>query len=533
MENYGELRKQVVQQLASRYHCVAGARQRASLFHFQQQGKNTPATAAYCGLPQRTMRCMRILPRFRSMLGLILAGFGVVALPLVAAVMLAVINAERLERQSTVLVEQAVTVARLSESLTEQLTDMERNARQYQVLGAPALLEAYLQRQQQFTQVLERLARLPLPQDGGDRIEALRQGSHRIGNALSEYAPQSEALGKALQSFERLRELALGLNAAGVAFVDEALGNLRSSATEARQNLVLTAMLVFPAVFVLALVFTFLINRPVRQLERAIGRLGEESFDEPINVRGPAELRALGEQLEWLRQRMDALETDKARFLRHMSHELKTPLASLREGAELLLDGSTGAINPTQREVAALLRINSLELQQMILNLLDFSSWQERTHHLNKSEVDLKALAQSVAKRHQLTLTGRDIRLHVSGNRVSLQADRDKLRIALDNLITNAVKFSPPGGLIQITVGNSSGYATLDVSDQGPGIDESDRERIFEPFYQGASTQAGPVRGTGIGLSVVRECINAHGGTIVVEDAKEGAHIHVKLPLAA
>lgn len=467
------------------------------------------------------------------MLGLILAGFTLVALPLMAALMLAVVNAERLERQSSVLVEQGVRVARYSEALGEQLTDMERNARQYQVLGDEALLDVYQQRQARFLEILDQMAMLPLAITGEERIDALRQGSREIGRALVQYAPQSPELGRALESFDRQHELTAALNAAGVAFVDQELENLRRTAIQARRDLVLVSMLVVPAVIVLALIFVFLINRPVRQLESAISRLGEEGFETPIAVGGPPEIRALGEQLDLLRQRLDALETDKSRFLRHMSHELKTPLASLREGAELLLDGSTGELNDTQVEVVGLLRANSLELQQMILNLLDFSAWQDKTHHLNNSVVDLRALARSLANRHRLTMTGRDISLNVSGPSVQVWADRDKLRTALDNLLTNAVKFSPPGGVIQMVVGAEGVKATLDVTDQGPGIPAADRERIFEPFFQSKTAHEGAVRGTGIGLSVVRECIYAHGGEIEVKDSSHGAHIRITLPVVA
>lgn len=467
------------------------------------------------------------------MVSLILAAFALVALPLVAALIMAVINAERLERQSTILIEQSVRMARFSESLAEQLIDMERNARQYQVLGDEALLEVYQQRQARFLEILEQTAALPLPIPGESDVRALREGSQAIGQALVRFDPQSPQLGAALERFASLHDLTAKLNAASVEFVDQELQNLRETATDARQDLVWVFMLVIPIAVALALIFVILINRPIRQVERAIEGLSDDGYGSTIAVGGPPEIRDLGKRLETLRRRLAELETEKSRFLRHMSHELKTPLASLREGADLLLDGSAGELNDTQYEVAGLLRANSIELQQMILSLLDFSAWQDKTHRLQLTRVDLKALARSLADRHRLTLAARGLELNISGAAVTLQADRDKLRTALDNLLSNAVKYSPQGGNIELKTGMDDAHATLDITDEGPGIPVADRERIFVPFYQGKMPHSGPLRGTGIGLSVVRECVNAHGGEVEVKDSQRGTHIRITLPFNA
>ena len=113
---------------------------------------------------------------------------------------------------------------------------------------------------------------------------------------------------------------------------------------------------------ILVLIFTILVARPIRQIDRAIGQLGESGFSKPIEVEGPTDLRRLGRQLEWLRIRLLELAQEKNKFLRHMSHELKTPLANIREGTELLLDGSVGDLEGSQREVTGILRTNGLNL---------------------------------------------------------------------------------------------------------------------------------------------------------------------------
>lgn len=457
-------------------------------------------------------------------------GYAVVALPLIVAIVRAVIHAESLEAQSKALVEQGVHVARHSESLVGQVSQMERNARQYQVLGDPALVKVYNQRHERFLETLDDLAALPVASATADRIAALRDTAGRVRDALNERAPQSEALENAMAMFESLANLTQTINEEGSAYLDRELNELQQATADTRRMLVLQSALAIPAALVLALVFTIVINRPVRQLRNAIRRLGRGEFDGAVRVNGPPELNAVGERLDWLRQRLKELEEEKSRFLRHMSHELKTPLASLREGTELMLDGSLGRLDATQREVAELLRANSLELQQMIVNLLDFSAWQERTARLNTAPVELVALARSVADRHRLAVASRELEITVHGDEVRITADRDKLRTALDNLVSNAVKYSPDRGGIEIGVRAQGPLAVIDVTDQGPGVPEADRGRVFEPFFRGTASHAGPVKGTGIGLSVVMECVKSHGGTIEIVDSEQGAHFRISLP---
>jgi two-component system sensor histidine kinase GlrK len=111
-------------------------------------------------------------------------------------------------------------------------------------------------------------------------------------------------------------------------------------------------------------------------------------------------------------------------------------------------------------------------------------------------------------------------------------ADRGKVRLILDNLLSNAIKFTPRGGTISLSARAEREQLVMDVLDSGPGVPVHERKRIFEAFYQGKSPQGGHVKGTGIGLSVVTEFVNAHGGAIeILESRLGGAHFRVRLPM--
>jgi len=215
-----------------------------------------------------------------------------------------------------------------------------------------------------------------------------------------------------------------------------------------------------------------------------------------------------------------------------MSHELKTPLANIREGTELLLDGAVGKLDQRQQEVTAILRDNGLKLQKLIENLLTFSAWQTKTAALELSDFELKPLLFSVLSQHRLAISSKKIRLKVDVVPLRVYADEGKLRLVLENLISNAIKFTPERGLINLGATASQDALIIDVADNGPGVAEEDGQRIFEAFYQGRRPQGGRVGGTGIGLSVVAECVQAHGGTVeLIKGQWSGAHFRVCLPL--
>jgi two-component system sensor histidine kinase GlrK len=314
--------------------------------------------------------------------------------------------------------------------------------------------------------------------------------------------------------------------------MNERLNALQENTRNAQRTLAWQSAALIPGTFVLVLFFLLLVGRPMRQIERVIRELGQADYSHPIQITGPADIETLGRQLEWLRNRLKESTDEKNKFLRHMSHELKTPLANIREGTELLLDGSVGNLDHQQQEVTGILRDNGIKLQKLIENLLTFSAWQTKTASLELSEFELKPVVFSVLSQHRLAISNRKIKLHLEVSPISIRADEGKLRLVLENLVSNAMKFTPEKGTIHIGAEMEGDRLIIELADTGPGIAPEDTERVFEAFYQGRRLQGGPVGGTGIGLSVVLECVQAHGGSVGIIDGDwGGAHFRVELPL--
>jgi two-component system sensor histidine kinase GlrK len=458
-------------------------------------------------------------------------GFTIVAAPLLFAIVNAAVQMNRLSNRSEQLVIHGMQGTRNNQVLFEQISALERTARLYQIIGTADLLDVYARNNARLDAAAEELRRLPVDAQSAKDLRSLQAQTAQLLEELRAAPASSPRVAAAVDSFPQISDLASKISDRTNVEIDRQLSNLQEQADRAQQHLFWQTLLLVPMTLAVVGLFTYLFGRPIRAIDRAISELGRGTFSRPIAIDGPADLERLAAQLEWLRGRLLDLAQEKNRFLRHMSHELKTPLANIREGTELLMDGAVGELQSGQREVTAILRENGMKLQRLIENLLSFSAWQAKSVGLEISEFKLRPLIKTVLENQQLTLVAQRMRLDVQVEDLTPMADRGKLRLILDNLLSNAIKFTPRGGTISIHARKEREQLLIDVMDTGPGIPAEERNRIFEAFYQGKTPQGGYVKGTGIGLSVVTEFVNAHGGSVEILDAKIGAHFRVRLPL--
>ena len=472
------------------------------------------------------------LRRPNSLNGLILIGFGLVALPMLVAVIWALVSLDRLAEQSEQLVVTGVSSAENNRLLAEQTGSLERVSRQYLVLRNDDSLGLLRQDLNSLEATLDNMAPLTEQADAVPVVRAIRVLARRIVRSLTDGDPGAADAEATIAGFARLRQRVTRLSSVLDAHIERELNQLQENTRRAEQVSAWQTAALIPGTLILVLIFTSLIARPIRQIDHAIAQLGKSGFSKPIKVKGPTDLERLGRQLEWLRVRLLELAQEKNRFLRHMSHELKTPLANIREGTELLLDGSVGDLDQPQREVTDILRTNGLKLQQLIENLLSFSAWQSKNEVLTLSDFPLRAMVVSVAKAQRLALKAAQIELRLDVEDIVVTADRAKLRTVLDNLLSNAVKFTPKEGVVTIRATSTPNWFVLEFADTGPGIPEDESPRIFDAFFQGNEEQGGQIAGTGIGLSVVLECIQAHDGSVELVNSEEfsGAHFRIHIP---
>lgn len=470
--------------------------------------------------------------RPKSILRLILTGFALVVLPLIVALLFTTISVDRLVTQGQTAILQSVLVTQASQQLLESIKAMERNARQYHVLGTPVLRDVYAENHTRFLDITRSLQSLDISETQSRRLDELLVLVDEVHIALTTYPHDARAVTESLPSFIDMGHIGQGILIDSQELIASGVEQMQEESERAKRALFVQAAALVPAVLLLMIIFLFLISRPIRQIRGAIRHMADGNFADPVRIRGPRDLEQLGETLDWLRRQLLELEQGKTRFLQHMSHELKTPLTAIREGTELLREQIVGELNERQVEIAGILHDNGLQLQKLIEDLLNFSILQSRTSALTRTRLELKPLVREVLDGHRIAVMSRHLQLETSLNNVGLTGDREKLRTLVDNLVSNAIKYSPDGSRLSVTLLQKGGNAIIEVMDSGPGIPEEDHERVFEAFYQGKPADRGPVKGTGLGLAIAREYARAHGGDVsVLKLPHEGACLRVELPL--
>jgi two-component system sensor histidine kinase GlrK len=461
-----------------------------------------------------------------------LLGLALIAVPLIVALGDAELHIRALADSGQQLVVEGVTAARASQDLFAQISSLERTARLYQVLHDPKLLEVYRGQDARLTTTRVQLNRQVRTDEARHTLAELGKLQQTLDHTVVTMPQASYGLAELLQSFADLSALADRAAEQSNAQIDSQVEALEEQTQTARRRLLWQAAFLLPVILIAIFGLALAVGRPLRQLDRAISELGRGSFTNPIKVWGPVDLERLGGQLEWLRGRLVDLAQERNRFLRHMSHELKTPLANIREGTELLMDGAVGELDINQREVTGILRENGIKLQRMIENLLSYSAWQTSSQGLDASEFRLRPVVKQVLENQQLTLLSQRVRLDVQVEDVTLVADRGKLRLILENLLSNAVKYSPKGGSIHLRAHTVGQELVVDVADSGSGIAHEDRAHIFDAFYTGRAAKGTTLKGTGIGLSVVLDCVAAHGGKVeIIDGTYSGAHFRITMPM--
>jgi two-component system, NtrC family, sensor histidine kinase GlrK len=479
--------------------------------------------------------CLCLINMFRlhrySFRQLVLVAFLLIATLLSAASLRGLFTLEGLLQQSSEGARLAVQLTAAVQLMNERGVEMERSARQFLVLDDAQLRKRF---DDAATQAAEAL---------GSLSQYLTPDTHVKNWRTTLTNIQAQLVGP--PATQRTREAALASAFKELDQINAALADQVRVSTEFRNQLLLReierrriqlAQQILGAIVVagvLALVFGVWLARPLKHLEVAIVGLGENRLEQPINIRGPSDVMLIGQRLEWLRLRLAELDADKARFLRHVSHELKTPLAALREGVSLLEEGVAGALNEKQREVAGILQHNTVVLQSQIEDLLRFNAAAFEARRLERHSIDLVQLIRHLVEQQRLQWQARDLQVNITGDALWTEVDADKLGMALGNLLSNAIRFSPNGATIHFSVFREAGRACVDIVDSGPGVAWADRSRIFEPFYRGERQPQDAVRGSGIGLSIVHEYITAHGGQIELLPDGPGAHFHIELPHVA
>jgi two-component system sensor histidine kinase CreC len=303
----------------------------------------------------------------------------------------------------------------------------------------------------------------------------------------------------------------------GVLTVVEPTASIDAFLHLARPAFVRAGLLTIGVAALLSLALSYLLTRPIDRLARyADGiRLGKRP---PFPKLGRTEIADLGLALRRMQEALEGRQYAEE-YVQTLTHELKSPLSAIRGAAELLQEGMP---REQQARFLANIRTESARIARIVDRMLELAKLENRRETPEMEPVELDALVRTVAESHEPLLAAKDLKLEITAaDRLTLQGNAFLLHQAVENLVQNAIEFSPKGGTVKVDVAPERDRVTITVTDEGPGIPDYALDRIFERFYSLGRPDSGR-KSTGLGLNLVREVAKSHGGTVRVVNRPEG-----------
>jgi signal transduction histidine kinase len=309
----------------------------------------------------------------------------------------------------------------------------------------------------------------------------------------------------------------------GSALPDHLLESLRGSLLWAGLAAVVVATL-------FALFLARGITRPVQRMMEATRRMAAGDYRERVAVASSDELGQLAAALNEMAAGLERVEGLRRELVANVAHELRTPLA----GLEGYLEGITDGVFEPTPETLARMRAETARLRRLVEDLTALSHLESGQWRLERRPVQLAHVAATVedALRPQVERQGVRLRVTVDDGLPRVLGDADRLAQVLTNLLSNALRFTPPGGQVTVEGWPERDSVCLAVRDTGSGIAPHDLPHIFERFYRADRARAQATGGSGIGLAIAKHIVEAHGGTVSVQSAPgQGTRFEVRLPL--
>lgn len=327
------------------------------------------------------------------------------------------------------------------------------------------------------------------------------------------------AMGHAMSGLDGMNEMMAGL--------------VRATFEDAVQTaLVIAIVAAALAAIVASIALSTRLSRPIGRLAQASRRIASGRYAERVPVSSDDEIGQLAESFNTMAASLEATERRRLQLVGDVAHELRTPLATLDGYLEGLEDGVVKPTAPTW----TLLRGETARLTRMVNDLQDLWRAEAKQLVLKIEPVDVAALVSAAIARYTAPAAERriELRLEVDPAIPTVSADRDRLVQVLDNLLSNAVRYTGDETVVTVRIRGLTDVVTLSVADQGPGLTDEQRERVFERFYRADPSRSRALGGSGIGLAIARALVELMGGRIWAESEgpARGATFSVALPTA-
>lgn len=318
----------------------------------------------------------------------------------------------------------------------------------------------------------------------------------------------------------------------GVMLTSVSTDNITATMEVLSRKALVVEVLVIIAVFIISLLASYALTRPFEKITQALRQVREGYTNDPISVSDCLETEHIGEAFNQILGRMKVLDDSRQEFVSNVSHELKTPITSIKVLADSLRaqeDVPVELYREFMEDIAT-----EIDRENKIINdLLALIKMDRTASGLNISEIDINMLVELIMRRLRPIAVKRDIELVYESIRpVTAAVDEVKITLVITNLIENAIKYNKEHGWVKVTLDADYQFFTVEVADSGIGIPAESIEHIYERFYRVDKSHSKEIDGTGLGLAITRSAILMHRGSIrVVSEEGEGTTFTVKLPL--
>lgn len=317
----------------------------------------------------------------------------------------------------------------------------------------------------------------------------------------------------------------LGGEIIGGVYLAENVSAISKSIDAIRTSLVLFSILLLFIIIIITVMISYVVTKPLGEFINVAKAVSKGDFSRRVTVKGSHEMEQMGQAFNFMCDELTELDEKRKNFVSDVSHELKTPMA----GIKLLCDSLIAAENPDMDTIREFLNDMSEEidrLTRLINKLLTLTKLDSGTN-LNLSKVEINALAMGVLHSLQKLADEKDIALlpDLKDEPIMINADYDKIYECVYNLVVNAIKYTPEGGHVAVRVNLEGSDCIIEVEDDGPGIPDSEKPKVFERFYRLDDSRARDTGGTGLGLAITKEAVLLHKGSIEVLDAEPNGSI--------
>lgn len=363
---------------------------------------------------------------------------------------------------------------------------------------------------------------------GGSNYDS-EYGYIEITTPIIETAAADSAAGNASpEDMEKKKDVVLG-----VMLTNVSTDSINVTLDILSRRALLLAILMLVAIFAIALLLSHVLMKPFERVAKAISEVKEGYKDEPISVPDYLETEHIVDAFNELQNRMKVVDTSRQEFVANVSHELKTPITSVKVLADSLLAQGDNVPAELYREFMVDIA-EEIEREDKIINdLLSMVRIDRTVATMNVTVVDVNALTELILKRLRPIARKRDIEVVFESKRaVTAEADEVKLSLIITNLVENAIKYNREQGWVKVVLDADHQFFTLEIADSGIGIPEEALEHIYERFYRVDKSHSREIGGTGLGLAITRNAILMHRGSIKASSVEgEGTTFSVKIPL--